>query len=266
MNPFRSNIGTLNEILFKDKNKSYGAYAIRSAYGSTVFKSLGLTSSLIVGTAWVLSLIMAKEIEVKIPITDDPPTVVEFTVNIEPPKDDPATRSDPPGGQPPARADQAIDRYTISNDANDSNKVAVNDPLLTVGTTTTAGTSTATVASTSTLSGTNTVSTGGGTNTEPFNYYEEAPSFPGGLQQFWSANLRYPSEAREAGVQGKMAINFVLDENGKIMSCKVIRKLGFGCDEEVLRVVKLMPDWKPAKINGKPIRVTFNQVVEFKLR
>lgn len=67
-------------------------------------------------------------------------------------------------------------------------------------------------------------------------------------------------------MEGKVFVNFVLDEEGKIMSCKVIRKLGYGCDEEVLRVVKLMPKWKPAKINGKPVKVTFNQVVDFKLK
>lgn len=265
MNIFRSKIGTLDEILFEKKNRSYGAYAIRAAYGSTVFKSLGITSSLIVSTAWLLSMWMAKEIEVKIPITNDPPPVTSVLVDIKPVEPETAPKTDPPGGQPPQRAEAVLNRYEVRDNAADS-AAAVNDPLVTVGTTTTAGTSTATVASTSTVSGTTTLTAGGGNSTAPFEYYEEAPVFPGGLQKFWVKHLRYPTEAREAGVEGRVAINFVLDENGKIMSCKVIKKLGFGCDEEVLRVVKLMPDWKPAKMNGIPIKVTFNQVVEFKLK
>lgn len=264
MNIFRSKIGTLNEILFEKKNRSYGAYAIRAAYGSTVFKSLGITSSLIIGTAWLLSIWMAKEVEVRIPVAGDPPTTT-YSVDFTPPEPQVKPKTDPPGGQPPQRAEAVLNRYEVRDNATDSTAV-VNDPLVTVGTTTTAGTSTASVVSTSTVSGTNTLTTGDASNSAPFIIYDEAPVFPGGLPQFWAKNLRYPREAREAGVQGKLAVNFVLDENGKVISCKVIRKLGYGCDEEVLRVIKLMPNWQPAKMNGQPIKISFNQVVEFHLR
>lgn len=264
MNIFRSKIGTLNEILFENKNRSYGAYAIRAAYGSTVFKSLGITSSMILGTAWLLSVWMAKEIVVILPPVADPPPVVEYTVNVELDKPKPKTQDDSPG-QPPQRSGGASTSYEIRDHAADSNSV-VNDSLSDPGPNVTTGTSNDPAPGTPAVNGTGNTSGDAQASDAPFVIYDEAPVFPGGLQQFWAKNLRYPTEAREAGVEGKVAINFVLDENGKIISCKVIKKLGFGCDEEVLRVVKLMPDWKPGKINGKAIKISFNQAVEFKLK
>ena len=262
MNPFRSNVGTLNEILFENKNKNYGAYAIRKAYGNTVFKSLGLTASIMLGGVWILSLAFAKDAEVVIPQTADVKTLVTYTINLEQQKQ---TKPDIEETKSAAAAikNNAITQVIIK-DKPDSTNLKANDPINPVGTGTTAvGTGTTTVVNTSTATiGTSTLT---GTNTEPVSFPEEFPSFPG-LKKFWADNLRYPQDARENNIEGKVAINFILDEEGKIISCKVIKKLGFGCDEEVLRVVKLMPNWKPGKMGGKTVKVTFSQVVDFRLK
>jgi len=262
MNPFRSNVGTLNEILFENKNKSYGAYAIRKGYESTVLKSLGITATIMLGGMWILASLLGKEAGVVIPQTDDVKTKITIIeLNDLKKLEKPAVEQ--PKSAAAAVKNNALTQVVIKNNPVDSAKLAVNDPINPVGTGTTAiGTGTTTTSNT--LTTTNTLTIGGG-STEPVIIPDEWPSFPG-LKKFWADNLKYPGDARAMGVEGKVAINFILDEEGKIMSCKIIKKLGYGCDEEVLRVAKLMPNWKPGKVGGKPVKVSFSQVVDFKLR
>jgi protein TonB len=104
---------------------------------------------------------------------------------------------------------------------------------------------------------------------EIYSYVEQMPTFPGGedkLMEFLGNNLKYPSMARETGIQGKVFITFVVNEDGKISDVKILRPLGGGCDEEALRVVKAMPNWKPGKQNGRSVPVQFNLPIQFKLQ
>jgi protein TonB len=61
-------------------------------------------------------------------------------------------------------------------------------------------------------------------------------------------------------------VSFVVDEHGDVVDAKVIRGIGGGCDEESLRVVNLMPRWKPGAQDGKPVNVLFNMPIYYKLR
>ena len=90
------------------------------------------------------------------------------------------------------------------------------------------------------------------------------PSMPD-WTKILSDNLIYPNEARARGVSGKVVVNFVVDELGNIMQTKIIHHVGGGCDEEALRVIKLMPKWKPGMMHGKPVKVSFNQVITFQI-
>ncbi|HOJ37167.1 MAG TPA: energy transducer TonB [Ignavibacteriales bacterium] len=92
------------------------------------------------------------------------------------------------------------------------------------------------------------------------------PSFPGGddeLVNFLSKNLKYPELAKRAGITGKVIVDFVIDIDGKISDIKVVKGIGYGCDEEAIRVIKLMPKWIPAKIDGKPIRFKLSLPILF---
>jgi len=98
---------------------------------------------------------------------------------------------------------------------------------------------------------------------------EEMPSFPGGdteRNKFLAENIVYPRQAAENGLQGTVYISFIVNSDGKITDAKILRGIGGGCDEEALRVVKLMPDWKPGRQNGKTVRTLFNMPVYFKLQ
>ena len=105
--------------------------------------------------------------------------------------------------------------------------------------------------------------------TQIFQVVENMPEFPGGrsaLMKYLATNIKYPPYAKEAGIQGRVFINFVVETNGAITAVKVLRGIGGGCDEEAIRVVKDMPKWKPGMQRGKPVRVSFNLPVKFTLQ
>ncbi len=102
-----------------------------------------------------------------------------------------------------------------------------------------------------------------------FQVVENMPEFPGGraaLMKYLASNIKYPPYAKEAGIQGRVFINFVVERDGSITAVKVLRGIGGGCDEEAVRVVKAMPKWKPGMQRGKPVRVSFNLPVKFTLQ
>lgn len=98
---------------------------------------------------------------------------------------------------------------------------------------------------------------------------EEMPCFPGGEEariRFLEENISYPEQAKEQGFQGKVYITFVVEVDGSISDVRVIRGIGGGCDEEAVRVIKLMPKWNPGKAKGFPVRVKFNLPIKFTLQ
>jgi periplasmic protein TonB len=103
---------------------------------------------------------------------------------------------------------------------------------------------------------------------EIFTVVEQQPEFPGGdaaKMKFLSENIRYPAEAAEKGIHGKVFVTFVVGEDGSITDIRVLRGLGGGCDEEAIRVIKAMPKWIPGRQRGKPVRIQFNLPVAFTL-
>ncbi len=104
---------------------------------------------------------------------------------------------------------------------------------------------------------------------EIFLVVESPPSFPGGeaaRKRFLGENLKYPQMAKESGIQGKVYVTFVVEPNGSVTNIKVLRGIGGGCDEEAVRVTKLMPKWIAGKQRGKPVRVQFNMPIKFTLQ
>jgi TonB family protein len=102
-----------------------------------------------------------------------------------------------------------------------------------------------------------------------FTIVEEMPSFPGGeiaRNKFLSENIVYPQLATESGIQGTVYVSFIVDSKGNITDLKILRGIGSGCDEEAIRVVKLMPLWKPGRQNGKFVSVLFNMPIYFTLK
>ena len=97
---------------------------------------------------------------------------------------------------------------------------------------------------------------------------EEMPQFPGGetkLMEHIAKNLTYPQEARDKGIEGRVFVAMVIEKDGSVSNVKVLRGIGGGCDEEAVRVISALPKWKPGKINGEPVRVSYQIPINFKL-
>jgi protein TonB len=104
---------------------------------------------------------------------------------------------------------------------------------------------------------------------EIFTVVEAMPDYPGGdaaRMQFLQDNIKYPQMARESGIQGTVYVTFVVETDGSVTDVRVLRGIGGGCDEEAIRVIKLMPKWNPGKQRGKPVRVQFNMPIKFTLQ
>ena len=102
-----------------------------------------------------------------------------------------------------------------------------------------------------------------------FQVVEEMPSFPGGdaeCMRFLNKNIKYPTIAQENGIQGRVILQFVVNKDGSIVDVVVARSVDPYLDKEAVRVVNMMPKWKPGKQRGKPVRVKFTLPVTFRLQ
>ena len=103
---------------------------------------------------------------------------------------------------------------------------------------------------------------------EIFQVVEEQPMFPGGMEElmkFLQTNIRYPKEAQERGLQGRVIVQFVVNKDGSICDEHVVKSVDPQLDAEALRIVRSMPNWTPGKQRGEAVRVRFTLPVTFRL-
>lgn len=101
-----------------------------------------------------------------------------------------------------------------------------------------------------------------------FDVVEVMPQFPGGqiaMLKYIMENIKYPEQAMKEGIQGRVAVRFIVEKDGSISDVKPILSVHPLLNKEAVRVVESMPKWTPGKQNGKPVRVRFNVPVMFKL-
>ena len=100
-----------------------------------------------------------------------------------------------------------------------------------------------------------------------YNTAELMPAFAGGpaaYQEFMRRTLRYPDAALDARISGKVHVRFTVDEQGRLLSPEIAKGLGYGLDEEALRLVRLMPWWTPGQVGGQPVRVRYVLPIVFR--
>jgi TonB family protein len=98
---------------------------------------------------------------------------------------------------------------------------------------------------------------------------EQMPTYEGGyeaLMKYLTESIRYPVAAHEAGVQGRVICQFVIDVDGKVLNPRVVRSVDENLDAEALRVIGLMPDWNPGKQRGEKVKVRYTLPINFKLQ
>ena len=89
--------------------------------------------------------------------------------------------------------------------------------------------------------------------------------FPGDINEYISKKTHYPKAAKKNNIQGLVTLSFLVDTFGNVINVKVEKGIGFGCDEEAVRVVKAMPKWSPATQNGNPVKMYYNLNIRFSL-
>lgn len=103
---------------------------------------------------------------------------------------------------------------------------------------------------------------------EVFTIVEQQPVYPGGMGAFYEfvqKKLKYPSQARRMGIEGKVFVQFVVDKQGNITEVTTVRGIGAGCDQEAEKVIRASPKWKAGKQRGKAVKVRMILPITFKL-
>jgi len=98
---------------------------------------------------------------------------------------------------------------------------------------------------------------------------EHMPQFPGGadkMEHFIFSNIKYPLKAKEQKIQGKVYVQFIVEKDGSISEIKIRRGAHELLDQEAIRVVKMMPNWKPGTMRGRKVRVRYTLPITFHLK
>lgn len=104
---------------------------------------------------------------------------------------------------------------------------------------------------------------------EVYSNVEQMPEFPGGplaLRKFIAMSVRYPVEALQKGIQGKVFVSFVISETGEVTNIKLAKGVHKSLDQEAIRVVKLMGRWKPGIHDGNPVKVSYTVPINFNMQ
>lgn len=249
-------IESLEEMVFKTRNKDYGAYVLRKKYRKYT------TISLIIGIfaigAAVAYPVIAAYIN-KSRIIKEVNTVGAEMLNI--PKEELPPPPPPPPPPPDVVQQQRFVAPVVTTDSVETTMVSQEDLS--------AKPVEAPAAEDIKVEEVKEQVIQQEAPKEIFTVVEEQPGYPGGDEariKYLQDNIKYPDEAKELGVQGKVFVTFVVEVDGSITDVRVLRGIGAGCDEEAIRVVRGMPKWVPGKQRGVPVRVQFNLPIKFTLQ
>lgn len=253
----KTDINNLDDLIFRNRNKAYGAYANRKNYNRYMFWSLTIAISLFLLV--VSAPLIANYINTTVIVNDDnnvtievlttPPTDPKDLVIPEPPKLETAE----PVYTAPIPTIDTTDLTDIFAEMEKAENKHPNDT----------GTVYVRVDPVDKPEIVDTY------KPETFVIVEEMPVFPGGdagRVKYLSEHIKYPTAAREIGIEGKVHVTFVVNEAGKVVETELLRGIGGGCDEEAMRVVSAMPDWKPGRQSGVAVRVKHTMAVNFVLK
>jgi periplasmic protein TonB len=274
MQNHQEQLSSLEEIVFQNRNKSYGAYSLRIDYQNVIKKSLLIGISIfglavltpmlwakvgskekVVVIANVMDIIeppkeVVKPIE---PVTPPPPKVEEVKVkmidfsNLEIVDTDeeipPIPDQDLLNNTNAKIGDKNQDGEVMEIPVDDPDALKATQPEMPVAIETEE-------------------------KDKIFLSVEQNPEFAGGMNallKFLQKNLHYPTPAVNANVTGKVYMQFVVGQDGNISKVDVVKGIGFGCDEEAQRVVRLMPKWSPGRQSGRAVSVKFTLPISFQL-
>ena len=250
---------SLDDIVFQNRNKEYGAYDIRRRYSRTMTISIIVGIAIIVASA-IIPYLKAKSIAVQ-KARDANEVIAEMANDIQQEEAAPP----PPPPPPPPAEQQTVVKY-VAPVVVDTIKPEEATQLMT------ADDAAQTV--TDQDVGLEVVDqvqeeVQEEAPQEVFVVVEEMPSFPGGdteLFKFIYDNIKYPEIAKENNIQGKVILRFCVTYKGTVDQVSVVRGVDPALDEEAIRVIKMLPLWKPGKQGGKPVNVWYSVPISFQLK
>lgn len=253
------------DIVFLNRNKTYGGYELRKNYSNRAVKAMGIVILAIAGSAALLmagkrSSALVQTIERTVDLTALNVPLVQPAIPVRPQPEAPA----PPKGvaksevpvivhdEDVAKETEKPAETTAKGDPNgkeegiktdipgtikgDPNQFpGIKEPLKE-------------------------------TKMEAQRYAAVMPAFAGDMAEYLTTRLRYPTLAKENNIQGKVIVEFIVNEDGSVSDAVIKRGIGGGCDEEALRVVRSMPPWKPGLQNDRPVRVFMTLPISFQLQ
>lgn len=255
-----------DEVVFDHRNRAYGAYVLRREYPENALKSLLIRVAVIASILlipYLARLLYHKVQEIQVSSKDG---VVDFVVPPE--KEKEVIKEKKKDVKPPSNFNStAFHTFLITNTTVDSLPTSEELKASNPGLFNSTGDEPLMpgddlVNGPESPIGDDIIKTYGTVD------LDRQPEFPGGekgLHDFLEGNLTYPESAKNIGMQGKVYVTFVINEFGDVTNMKVPREVGGGLDEEALRVIGMMPRWKPGMIKGKPVRVFFKIPIVFKL-
>jgi protein TonB len=253
------NIRSWDDLIFENRNKSYGAYALRQEYSNRLLKGLIVS----VGFATVLFATAGLLKESKI-IEDLPRTLPEIVIGSAPTIVVPQT---PRLAEPVRQTNRNVPPVAVTT----PDTVEPTEEPATTSTGTEGTPDGTAVTDTGTSAGT-VIGTDLGTtpvrNNEPFIHVEVMPEYKGGLKgmiRTLERNMRYPASARRMGKEGTVFVEFVVSDEGDVIDIKVVRGFDRDCDKEAVRMVEKLTEWTPGLQNKLAVNVKMVLPIKFKL-
>jgi protein TonB len=112
----------------------------------------------------------------------------------------------------------------------------------------------------------NTYSQSDDADNDVYNMVDQSAKFQDGYNsiiKFVQENIKFPAEAQENNVHGKLMVSVVVEKDGSLSDIKIKKGLGYGLDEEIVRIIKMMPKWQPAQHKGKAVRQSQTIMIPF---
>lgn len=250
-----------DDIVFERRNKDYGAYINRKNYSKYVLIALGIT-------VVVLLLVLAAPALAELfkSARTEEPKLKETTISLDQPP--PITPQPPP---PDVRIPPPVKTIIKFLPPKVTEKEVVEEePMPTIEEIKENETGATEVVGTGDVVFEEPVVEAPSENEDDKIFYavEQQAEFPGGMQammKFLRNNIKYPASAKRMGIEGKVFVKFIVDKEGGISGMEVMKGINADLDKEAMRVIKLMPPWKPGKQNGRAVKSQFVLPVYFKL-
>lgn len=246
-----------DELVFENRNKLYGAYAIRRTYNNKVLLGMGISVALLITLLILPKLFPEPKIQAVPPIIYDGSIEVEFKNYIREKKQEPAANKRPVQSSrtntPPIVTTAPVEELPI-----------VQEPIAPV--TDAVGEGTDVIIS----SGIDTDAEELPVDITPKEFVnpEVMPTYKGGyegMMNFLRTNLRYPKVPLRLGIEGTVFVSFLVMGDGSVADVSVVRGIHPDCDKEAIRVISKMKDWSGGKQGGLPVRVRMILPIKFKL-